>query len=227
MPLSRERIGEIAASYFADDIIIQDYMLEWSEQQMEQFFESGGISSLTAQPRAIAKPVRFLCLHGGGGNTTINRLQMGRIHKAMGGDREASFEYFQGTRMTPPDEVDPMLRKMFGSGPFFNWYGVENDAGVKSGTDQYSQALNDPSISFKYLDADAVLERLENHIEEHGPYDVLAGFSQGTIVITMLTARRLEQATRGLAPPPSWRLNLIMSGMPPRGNGCPACAIPE
>lgn len=70
---------------------------------------------------------------------------------------------------------------------------------------------------------DHALDRLEAHIQEHGPYDVLCGFSQGSIMVTMLTARALRRARGGEGPPPSWRLNLIISGLPPR---CPAQPAP-
>ena len=45
------------------------------------------------------------------------------------------------------------------------------------------------------------------------PYDVLLGFSQGTIVTTLLTAAWLK---RGEAP--TWRGNVLVCGIPPRCN---------
>lgn len=35
-------------------------------------------------------------------------------------------------------------------------------------------------------------------------------------MITMLTARRLERAAHGQAPPISWRCNILLAGIPPR-----------
>ena len=41
-------------------------------------------------------------------------------------------------------------------------------------------------------------------------YDAVLGFSQGAVLLTLLTALRLQ---RGETPPP-WRLNVCVAGMP-------------
>ena len=54
------------------------------------------------------------------------------------------------------------------------------------------------------------MDRLEAFIDgDEGPFDALLGFSQGAILITMLTARRLQRAQRGLAPPPTWSARFL------------------
>ena len=121
--------------------------------------------------------------------------------------------------------LDPQLVKMFGEGPYYGWYGVENNADVESGSKAFIEALKDPSVTFVYSEIEEALDRLEAHIEENGPYDALCGFSQGTIMITMLTARRLQRAARGEAAPPSWRCNVLIAPMPPRA-GDYACIMP-
>ena len=105
---------------------------------------------------------------------------------------------------------------MFSDQAFYGWYGVENDSTSALSGAAYRQALFDEAINFEYIDVDAALDRVESHIERDGPYDALLGFSQGSIMITMLTMRRLERAARGAGPPPSWRCNIIISGMAPR-----------
>lgn len=98
------------------------------------------------------------------------------------------------------------------------WYGVENSAGIRSGQahNAYTRALADPNVEFTYVGLEAALDLVERHIEQNGPYDALCGFSQGTIIITALTARRMQRAARGESAPPSWRCNILLSPMPPR-----------
>ena len=63
------------------------------------------------------------------------------------------------------------------------------------------------------------LTQLEATVEA-GAYDGLLGFSQGAVLITLLTARRLSCSTPpgggDVAAPPSWRFNVLVAGMPVR-----------
>jgi len=228
---SAEVITSLRAELFADDIDIPEAAVRWTADELRAYFESGGLElPIPSQPspilpppplpprRAPSQPARFLCLHGGGGNKMINALQTARLKKALGLER-VRFDYIEGTRVWSSEEVDPQLVKAFGAGPYYGWYGVENDVMTRvthSGTSDYQQALFDPSVMFQYIDSEAALDRVEEHIEAHGPYDALLGFSQGAIIVTMLTARRLERAARGEATPPSWLCNVLLSGMAPR-----------
>lgn len=85
-------------------------------------------------------------------------------------------------------------------------------------TSEYLKALLDDRVTFTYPYAEEAMERVEEHVERHGPYDTLLGFSQGAILITMLTASRLARARAGTASPPSWRHNVLVCGLPVRAN---------
>ena len=256
--LTLRDIEALRDAAFADDVDIPDDATSWTEDEVRSYFESGGserpmlrdcpVGPLAPTPapplamvprRAPSRPARFLCLHGGGGNKLINNLQTAYLRMALGGPRHVSFEYLEGTRVWDSADVDQHLVKAFGSGPYYGWYGVTNDANARqtdrhsvsgpSGGMTYYEAMFDQSVNFTYVECEAALDRVEAHVEANGPYDALLGFSQGAIVVTMLTARRLERWNRGEAPPPSWLCNVLLSGMAPRAGPYrpwPAPAVP-
>ena len=88
----------------------------------------------------------------------------------------------------------------------------------KRDTSDYVKALLDDSVTFTYPNAEEAMSHVEEHVERHGPYDTLMGFSQGAILITLLTAARLARSRAGTAPPPPWRQNVLVCGLPVRAN---------
>jgi len=219
---TRERLLELRAEHFADDLDAPDEMMSWTEAACAEYFQTGGEVVPTWRPpeQPPSKPVRFLCLHGGGGNAKLMQMQLGRVVRALGGSAAVELNYLEGSRKWAEDEVDPGLRRLFPGLDFYGWYGVTNDAGVKGGTAAYVAAQCDPRVEFVYHEHERALDRVEAHIEQHGPFDVLCGFSQGSIMATMLTDRLLGRARRGEGRGPGWRLNVFFAGMPPRGKGC-------
>ncbi|KAL3892496.1 MAG: hypothetical protein SGPRY_015078, partial [Prymnesium sp.] len=156
------------ADALADDIPIEfDRMKHWTPDQAARYFESGGTEqpALTGAPlRRVALPLRFLCLHGGGGNAAVSRAQTSKLERLFGED--ASFEHLEGPRIFPDDEVDAQLKvrssllqpsraliarhsrqTYFGEGPYYGWYGVDS-------TDKSSRPLaekcEDDSVVFTY-----------------------------------------------------------------------------
>ena len=212
------RVLELRAEAFADDVDITDNMCDWDEPRLIRFFENGGEEVEVAATPALVeatRPLRVLSLHGGGSNKKVNVMQMARLKRVFGDMIELS--YLEGTRVWKKEDLDANLVKMFGDGPYYGWYGVENDGGASTGP-EYVKAMLDPSVTFTYFEYEEALDRLEAHISSTGPYDVLAGFSQGAIMITMLTARTLQRAAAGAGPPPSWRCNVLLSALPPRAS---------
>lgn len=153
-------------------------------------------------------PKRVLCLHGGGTNEAVLVQQTAKLRAAMKG---VAFDFHEATRPYPLEEVDPRVRSRFGEqAGYFNWFGVEFDREVTS-VEEYVPTLLDDSVAFRYVDAEAALDRLESTIQARGPYDALLGFSQGAILITLLTALKLRRGDS-----PSWRSNVCVCGMPVR-----------
>ena len=212
MPLSLARIEEIQGENFADDVEIEfETMQHWTEEELAAFFVSGDVPP-------PSRPLRVLSLHGGGTNKKVNSMQLARLKRALGPPEAAAVDYFEGSRVWKDEEVSPFIMKMFGPGPYFGFYGVENDRGALTGTPEYMEALMDPSASFVYLEYDSALDKLEAYMAANGPYDVLIGFSMGAIMITMLTARTLQRAAKGECAPPTWRCNVLLSALPPRAS---------
>ncbi|KAK3284312.1 hypothetical protein CYMTET_8032 [Cymbomonas tetramitiformis] len=149
-------------------------------------------------------PLRILCLHGGGTNKKVMEYQTGKLRNKLGD--KAIFSYLEGSRVWN-DPVHPVIERMFGPGPYFGWYGVKNSAPERD----YYEAMLDLSVRFYYNEVDTALERLETFVAKEGPFDVLLGFSQGCIPITMLTARYRQRDEK-----PSWGLNVLFCGIPVR-----------
>ena len=213
MPCTMERLLELRADAFSDDVAITDEMCEWTEERAVSYFENGGVTDISDRtpPPPATQPLRILSFHGGGANKALNAMQMARLKGAL---VNAKVDYLEGTRKWKDENIDPMLRKMFGDGPYYGWYGVENDS-IYDMHDamNYVNAMMDPSVNFTYLEYDEALDRVEAHMQANGPYDVLAGFSQGAIMITMLTARTLQRGKK-----PSWKCNVLLSALPPRAS---------
>ena len=57
-------------------------------------------------------------------------------------------------------------------------YGVSEDGDPER---KYLDKLFDLSVNFTYEEVDAGVERVLQHVQDHGPFDVVLGFSQGCI----------------------------------------------
>ncbi|KAH8049617.1 hypothetical protein JL721_11653 [Aureococcus anophagefferens] len=162
-----------------------------------------------------AKPLRVLGLHGGGASAKVMDFQTTALRRELG-DR-ATWDFLDGTRPWT-SRVDPLLHAMFDGGPFYGWYGVDDDGDPDR---DYNDKLFDESVNFTYSDVEAGVAFVERYIAERGPFDVICGFSQGTIITTLVTAAFLRRGDT-----PSWRGNVLVCGIPPaaKWRGCEAAA---
>jgi len=96
--------------------------------------------------------------------------------------------------------------------PLWEWYG---ECGEDSPRD-YLAAWKGP----RYDGLEASLQMVENHLQEHGPYDGICGFSQGAAVATAVLARGTCQ---DLSLP---RFALLFSGIALPSHKCiPVCKL--
>jgi hypothetical protein len=124
--------------------------------------------------------LRMLCLHGHGSNNEMTLMQAQHLqfkkHKVQCDFLCAQIE------VGPNDYTIAMLSK----GPFFSWF-------------NWSSAIVGEVIGRGPGAAGGTLHnslcRVLNHIEVHGPYDGIYGFSQGAVVATLLCS---ETVWRGL-----------------------------
>ena len=160
---------------------------------------ASGVKASSSSSRAPNTPLRVLCLHGGGGNKIVMNAQTRKLRQLLGAD--VVFEFLEGPRIYPQEEVgaaasrqptstaeihrgsthgvaqvDKTLINYFGKGPYYGWYGVENDGDPER---NYIEKLNDYSVVFTYSAVETALATLEKALDERGPFDVLLGFSQG------------------------------------------------
>ena len=170
MPCTREQLEEARADAFADDMTITDQMLSWSVDQATTFFEGGG--------KDIPGMIRILSLHGGGSNAKVNRSQVARLHRALGGPQAVSIDFFEGTRVAPDDIVDEQLKTMFGDGPYYEWYSFTADGYKLKEHPKGNDAARDPSVVFEYQGMVETIDRLERELASNGPYHAVLTFSR-------------------------------------------------
>ena len=185
---------------------------------------SGPRGADAAGAGAPPRPWRVLCLHGGGSNATVMKLQCASLQRGLG-ERAAPFEFVEGP--TVATHVDPKLLELFGAdAPYWAWYDVTSDGDPDA---PLLDRLADPRVQFAYDGLAAALRRVEGVVARDGPFDALVGFSQGCVVATMLTAHREARAralraagrARELAAlAPMWRLNVLVCGLPARAADC-------
>ena len=146
---------------------------------------------------------RILCLHGYAQNGDFFRQRTGALRKALKACADFTFV----------DAPHPATAEFLGDvpeerGAALGWFNVgETTPGAR------------PALSAQYVGMEAALDTVRTACQADGPFDGVLGFSQGAILITMLSARRLKRAREGVGPPPSWRSNVLICGMPVRAEG--------
>jgi len=90
------------------------------------------------------------------------------------------------------------------------WYGVkiENDDDRK-----YMDKMLDFSVNFIYEEVEKGVDYVLDHMKKHGPFDILVGFSQGTIVTHLVAA-----ILRDRGEPMPWKVMAQFCGMRVRDN---------
>mmetsp|Transcript_14772 Transcript_14772/g.40807 ORF Transcript_14772/g.40807 Transcript_14772/m.40807 type:complete len:261 (-) Transcript_14772:135-917(-) len=163
------------------------------------------------RPPPLGRKLRVLGLHGGGSNTNILGYQVMPLRRMLGD--KAEWDFLNGGRewrfnngMEPP----AIMKSLADGMPFKGWYGVKND---DDSDRSYNEKLFDLSVTFTYEEVEEGVERVMKYIQEHGPFDVLLGFSQGCIVSHLIAGILRE---RGEAVP--WRISVLFNGMRVRDN---------
>jgi len=176
----------------------------------------GGATTAEATPRQRPQPLagqrsalRVLCLHGGGSNSRIMEYQTMGMRRALGA--KAEWHFLDGGRewsTTAP--VNEMMLALAKGEPMRGWYQVSDDGDPKKTNEE---KLFDMSVTYTYGEVEDGVDRVLAYIKEHGPFDVLMGFSQGC-VITHLVAAMLRERGEAIA----WRLSVLFCGMRVRDN---------
>ena len=141
MQLSMQRVLDLRAEAFADDLEVSEAMTEWSESEVEEYFATTRLpkgrtlvaDKVPCLPTKSSKALRFLSLHGSGANKTVNQYQLARFRKTLQEQRPAAsgsapvqFDYVEGA--IKPNIVDETIKSMFGDKRHYtiNYYLAED-----------------------------------------------------------------------------------------------------
>lgn len=151
--------------------------------------------------------MQVLCLHGGGSNSNIMRVQVAQLKTALG---EAEWHFLDGPRPWSFESgcgPDPLTEALADDMPFLGWYDIGFSEGA---TGTHAQKFLDPGVVVTYSNVEPGLEFLLEHLRSRGPFDVLVAFSQGC-VMAHLAADALRAS--GEAP---WRVSVLVGGLSPQ-----------
>ncbi|KAJ0401600.1 hypothetical protein P43SY_008675 [Pythium insidiosum] len=149
---------------------------------------------------ARARKLRVLCLHGYRTNAQVMENQMKGLVDALGDDAE--FIYVNAPQLARGPSEDVIERLHAKDAPFFEWWHVTPLA-CQDGSD-WIWTLERVDEAMAYMDT---------KMAEIGPVDVVIGFSQGSMLLTILSMRYLQRR------PPQmwWKLCICVCGMRVRG----------
>lgn len=154
------------------------------------------------------KKLRVLCLHGFRTNTDVMRAQTQGIRDALGDNAE--FVFVNGPFESRGD-TDEVIKKRYGADAvFYEWWQARYLE--KEEIADLSAQPNPPETKEKwnlvFEDIDAALEYMLETIARLGPFDIALGFSQGSIMLTILSMLYLKkQHTQ------PWKLCICVCGV--------------
>ena len=134
---------------------------------------------------------RILALHGFRTSGRIMKIQTSRMAALIGCEIVVINAFHKATGPPNADVV-----KWFGAdGPFFEHY----------------YAMEDDNHQFTYVGVEESLAYLSKTLNEHGPFDIVLGFSQGANLLTMYIASLESQNVK-----PSFRAAMLFCGTFPQ-----------
>lgn len=184
-------------------------------------------SSLSPSPLPArgARKLRVLCLHGFRTNTDVMRTQTQGVCDALG--PHAEFVYVNGPFPSRGTTDEVITRKYGADAQFYEWWQVRyldteeiadlsaaqpqarlaRDAKTKANAlDEDDKSVNQWTLH--YEDFDESVEYSMAQIEQLGPFDIALGFSQGAIMLTVLSMLYLKK--HNVRP---WRLCVCVCGV--------------
>jgi len=147
----------------------------------------------------VAPPLRVLCLHGFRTNARVMEGQLRGLRSALPADTQFAFLNAPFEAQGP---TDPSIQARFG-GPFHEWWRIQDVQGVdmamndaESSVRAYENADISSNWYMRYGGLEQSIALVDAHLREHGPYDVVVGFSQGAVLLTILTMWYLRREGR-------------------------------
>ncbi|TYZ63264.1 hypothetical protein PybrP1_009455 [[Pythium] brassicae (nom. inval.)] len=180
-------------------------------------------SSPPPTPAGGARKLRVLCLHGFRTNTDVMRTQTQGMRDALG--PHAEFVFVNGPFPSGGTTDEVILRKYGADAQFFEWWQVryldtEEIADLSAAQPKVWQARvatakskaesgdSENKWTLHFDNIEESLEYIMAQIAQHGPFDIALGFSQGAIMLTMLSMLYLKK--QNVRP---WRLCVCVCGV--------------
>ncbi|KAI9911669.1 hypothetical protein PsorP6_009158 [Peronosclerospora sorghi] len=157
--------------------------------------------------------LRVLCLHGFRTNRQVMESQTRGLRDALGPNTEYVFLNGPFEARGPTDEI--IDRKFGHTAPFYEWWAnrylekeeredIEAEDGVLRGTTRH--------WCLQFEDIDQAIEAMDEKLNKLGEFDLAVGFSQGAIMLTILSMWYLQKSTKRW-----WKLVVCVCGVRPRG----------
>ncbi|CAI5742940.1 unnamed protein product [Hyaloperonospora brassicae] len=158
------------------------------------------------------KQLRVLCFHGIHTNRQVMEIQTRGLREALGPTTE--FVYLNGSfeARGPPS---PKIEKLFGHlAPFFEWWRTEDlEKEDMEATIGGPQGLT-KRWCYRFEGVDQAIENVDKKLQELGEFDLAVGFSQGAIMLTILSMYYYRETTPAKQ---RWKLALCVCGVYPQG----------
>lgn len=148
---------------------------------------------------ASPKPLRVLCLHGYRTNASVMEAQNRGLRDALPSDTE--FVFLNGP-FEAQGPTDPSITARY-KGPFHEWWRIQSIEGedldmndAESSVRAYESAEMTGGWYMRYGGLEKSIAKVDEHLRAHGPYDLVVGFSQGSVLLTILTMWYLRRERR-------------------------------
>jgi hypothetical protein len=146
------------------------------------------------------KKLRVLCLHGHRTNDKVMMNQTKGMRAAFGDDAEF---IFLNAPSEARGETDPVILHHHGQdAPFYEWWAVR----PVEPEDNYPTEDAEWPLIHEYFDES--IEYMNHKLKELGPIDVVLGFSQGAVLLTILSMLYLQHYNQR-----PWKLCMCVGGV--------------
>ena len=146
--------------------------------------------------------MKVLGLHGFRTNGSVLDKQSEMLRKTLQAYYKSQYDaasplikyYFPDAPHAATGPTEDVVLKHFGDGPYNEWW-------------RFVQREGQNDVDVQLVGQHETLEYLEHYIDEHGPFDVVLGFSQGAAVAVFLANHFRKR--QGRIP---WRINVLVAG---------------
>ncbi|TMW64916.1 hypothetical protein Poli38472_009083 [Pythium oligandrum] len=144
----------------------------------------------------MTKKLRILCLHGHRTNAKVMENQAKGLRAAMG--ETAEFIFLNAPNLAPGPGDESIARHHAQDAPFYEWWNVEPVEG-KTFSDEWSLIHTNGEKAFEFMD---------KTLRAIGPIDVVMGFSQGAVLLTLLSMKYMQLQNEKW-----WKLCICVGGV--------------